>query len=488
MIDFIQTLIHWVEQHPHEAAVITFLIAFAESLALIGLFFPGSVMLGLIGSLIGAHILSPFPIFLAAVLGAVLGDGLSFWLGYHYHEQIRVLWPFSRFTAFLNKGEAFFKKHGGKSVFLGRFLGPFRPIIPLIAGMMNLQPKRFIIANTLSALLWAPGYLLIGIVVGNQILLVAPHHVGKMISEFVLGVLFFWILYLLLRRQVIKYGGYLNQFLQRWWNTLEDRGFKILLADPQNPTSHRQLWFFSLSLVFGALFIGLFFSLRGGVSFDSLNQPLWQFFHTLYHPVGARIFFGITQLGEKDIILPSVFILGAYLFYRNCRRTAIFWIGLVGVATLLSHFVKHGLGFHRPAGLTELGLGYSFPSGHVLLSLVFWGFLAFILREHASEKSLWRRLAPTVACFIVVIVLFSRLYLGVHWLTDVVGSLLLGSSILLAAILLYRRQGIAEPVPLWPLAIVLCCFILLGGSLYFYFHLQTDLLLIQQAALLSHPI
>lgn len=106
---------------------------------------------------------------LMAFLGAVSGDGLSFWLGKHFKDRIHHIWPFSRYPKVLQSGTRFFETHGGKSVIIGRFIGPIRPIIPMVAGALNMSAKRFFIYNASSAIVWAPMYVLPGFLVGASL-------------------------------------------------------------------------------------------------------------------------------------------------------------------------------------------------------------------------------------------------------------------------------------------------------------------------------
>jgi membrane protein DedA with SNARE-associated domain len=90
------------------------------------------------------------------VLGAVLGDAVSYWLGRRFGGALAQVWPFTRNPELLPQGVRFFRKWGGLSVFIGRFFGPLRAVVPLAAGIMQMPRGRFWIANLTSALLWAP--------------------------------------------------------------------------------------------------------------------------------------------------------------------------------------------------------------------------------------------------------------------------------------------------------------------------------------------
>ena len=151
----ITALLDFVREHQEFAAPMVFLLAFGESLALVSLLIPATVMLIGIGALIGASGIDFWPIYFGAVLGAGLGDWVSFWLGRHYHEQIARMWPLSKHPDLLPKGHAFFEKWGWPGVFIGRFFGPLRAIVPLVAGTCEMPKLAFQIANWSSAAAWA---------------------------------------------------------------------------------------------------------------------------------------------------------------------------------------------------------------------------------------------------------------------------------------------------------------------------------------------
>lgn len=150
----------WIAAHPYWAYLIVALIAFCESLAIVGLIVPGALLLFGVGALIGSGELALWPTLISAAIGAILGDGISFWLGYHYRQHLADLWPFNRYPKLMARGIRFFERHGGKSILFGRFVGPVRPIIPAVAGMMHMSVPKYISINLLSAMAWAPAYLL----------------------------------------------------------------------------------------------------------------------------------------------------------------------------------------------------------------------------------------------------------------------------------------------------------------------------------------
>lgn len=149
----------FIRLHESWAPLVVFALAFGESLAFISLLLPATVILLGAGGLIGAADIAFWPIWAAAALGAILGDWVSYWLGYHYSQAIGSVWPLSRRPDLLPRGHAFFEKWGVYSVFLGRFFGPLRSVVPLIAGICAMPQVSFQIVNITSALIWATGVL-----------------------------------------------------------------------------------------------------------------------------------------------------------------------------------------------------------------------------------------------------------------------------------------------------------------------------------------
>lgn len=162
-----QPLIAFVAAHAHWAVVIMFVTAFGESFAFLSLLFPGTTLLIAAGTLMSGGTLPYAPVLIAAVLGATLGDTVSYWIGRRYGDSITRIWPFTRNPELLPTGIRFFAKHGGKSVFIGRFFGPIRAVIPLAAGVMRMPRRWFWFANFTSALVWAPMLLFVGDAIGD---------------------------------------------------------------------------------------------------------------------------------------------------------------------------------------------------------------------------------------------------------------------------------------------------------------------------------
>ena len=174
-----QELLNWLNAHPGWGFVIVFLVAFFESLVLVGILLPGIVILFGVGTLIGLGLIEMLPIWIAASLGAFLGDTFSYALGRRFRAHLLDIWPFSRYPAMMERGTLFFHTHGAKSVVAGRFIGPLRPIIPSVAGMMGMMPSRFLAVDIPACITWAPSVLVPGMLFGAS-LEVASEYTGRL--------------------------------------------------------------------------------------------------------------------------------------------------------------------------------------------------------------------------------------------------------------------------------------------------------------------
>jgi membrane protein DedA with SNARE-associated domain len=140
---------------PEVAVAAVFVLAFGESLAFMSLIFPATFALVAVGGLIGSGAVSFFPSWLAAAVGAALGDWLSFWLGRRYREAIWGLWPLSRHPKLRTKSATFLAQWGAIGVFASKFWGPLRASVPITAGLGGLPNLPFQIVNWTSAAIWS---------------------------------------------------------------------------------------------------------------------------------------------------------------------------------------------------------------------------------------------------------------------------------------------------------------------------------------------
>jgi membrane protein DedA with SNARE-associated domain len=214
-MELIAPLLEWIAANPGWAGLVLFLVAFFESLAVVGLVMPGAALMFGAGALMGTGHIDFWSGASWAIAGAIAGDGVSFWLGRHFGTRLAGVWPFRKNPLLLERGVHFFRMHGGKSVLLGRFVGPIRPVIPAVAGMLEMPPLRFFLVNVFSACLWAPAYLLPGMVFAASLSLAAAV-MGRLLLLIALVLALLWVAYIVLR-QLLGYLGPRLPRARRWF-------------------------------------------------------------------------------------------------------------------------------------------------------------------------------------------------------------------------------------------------------------------------------
>jgi membrane protein DedA with SNARE-associated domain len=159
---FAQDVLNFIREHREWATPVVFALAFGESLAFISLLLPAWAALVGVGTIIGTTGISFWQVWVAASVGAALGDWVSYWIGLKLEYTVQHWWPLSRHPDLIPKGEAFVKKWGVFAIFIGRFFGPLRASVPLVAGIFEMPYWRFQLANFSSAFVWAAVLLLFG--------------------------------------------------------------------------------------------------------------------------------------------------------------------------------------------------------------------------------------------------------------------------------------------------------------------------------------
>jgi membrane protein DedA with SNARE-associated domain len=155
----INTVVDLVALHPSAALGVVFLAAIIEAVAVVGILIPGTPILMAVTGAAGMANQPMLPFLMLSIIGAVIGDFLSFWVGKRFSVRLRGVWPFSRRPALMENAVGFFDRYGVYSVALCRFVPVLRSTVPLVAGMAGMRQRRFLIANVASAFVWAPVHI-----------------------------------------------------------------------------------------------------------------------------------------------------------------------------------------------------------------------------------------------------------------------------------------------------------------------------------------
>ncbi|CFQ37139.1 DedA family protein [Yersinia bercovieri] len=162
-------ILHLLTQSLAFALFVVMFVTFLESLALVGMLLPGTIMMTTVGALIGSGEMDFYWAWAAATVGCLTGDWLSYFIGRRFKAPLH-RWSFlKKHKSMLAKTEHALHNHSMATVLLGRFIGPARPIVPMVAGMLNLPPAKFALPNVIGCLTWPPVYFFPGILAGVAI-------------------------------------------------------------------------------------------------------------------------------------------------------------------------------------------------------------------------------------------------------------------------------------------------------------------------------
>ena len=323
---WIKDVYDWIQANPNWTGILILLFAFTESILLVGIIFPGAAFLVSLGALIGLGVLDFYSAWIWASIGAFLGDGISFWIGYKYKQNLLKMWPMHKFPDLIAKGQSFFAKYGGISVFIGRFVGPVRPIIPALAGTMDMPVKRYVIISALASILWSPFYLLPGMLFGSAMDTMAKVAVKLSILVVVLVAsiwIVYWLINLLYQLLVPKTYHWLSALL-RWTQRHPKLGrLTSGLVDPRQPEKG------SLAMLAVLLFIFLvaaiwFFAINATLL--RWNQSAESFFYTFHNPWTVLPMKWLLFLGHDLSLLVLTLAVSLWFIYRRMNIVLNHWL------------------------------------------------------------------------------------------------------------------------------------------------------------------
>jgi len=234
------------------------------------------------------------------------------------------------------------------------------------------------------------------------------------------------------------------------------------------------------ALVWAALFIlggaWLFFGVVEDVaSHDTLVEAdaiVYGLLQKLRTPAADSLMVAITELGDAQVLLPVILVALAWFIAHRLWQTAGYWLAAIGVAGVLVDVLKLTLRRPRPGPLYGGIEQFSFPSGHATLSIVAYGFLAFLLCR--GERGRLRKAYLLAAALLIALIAFSRLYLGAHWLSDVLGGLSFGAA-WVAALAVAHVYQTHEDIRPRRLAAVLLATLVIAGTVHIAMDHATDL-------------
>ncbi len=454
MTAFFASLVDFIGSHPLLAIAIVFLISAGEAIFVVGLLVPSTVILVGAGTLIGMGQLSFWPIFIASSLGAMVGDGLSFWIGHVYKERLKQIWPFSRYRPLIEHGERFFLHHGGKSIFIARFLPGVKSVVPVIAGMMGMGLGRFVAINVVSAFAWTGAHLLPAMGLGRGVAVFGtgnPRLVVLVVVVLILGAATWYGL----RLSIVWLGPGVGRLHRASVERLAtSRAPALRLVHRLLTNEGRIIAAVAWSAVgllavfgFGVIVLNLLFEPQLAAG----DQAISNFVQSLRNAPADAVLVAVTMMGDSlTLTALAVTLVVTFAVYRHWRAGVAVLLAMVAAAAFVP-MIKSILQRPRPTALYSGAEAFSFPSGHATLSMTVFGIIAVILADGRSARVKFAIYLS--AASLVGAIALSRVYLGAHWPSDVVAGLLFGLA--MVSVVAFLLHHIASPLPIHKMAVAL---------------------------------
>jgi undecaprenyl-diphosphatase len=400
-----------------------FVMTFLETSAFLGFLVPGESMVVIAGLLASRGVLELDYVIYIATLGAIAGDTVGYFIGRSFGEKFLTKYGKYFFIKkeHLDEAKEFFNKHGGKTVFLGRFMAWLRAFSPVIAGISKMLYPKFLFFNVVGGIAWATTFSLVGYFVGNSWDIIKTY-LGRMgVFAFIGAITAIYIYFLFTKRRRLVYEkvGWIDRKISfripKTWNFMKDR--------------FRVGYWYGLNLTVGIVLLILALLSFWEIVEDLMDKEalfyldfrIQRLLEQVANPEITRFMVDITNIGGVYLAIMTVGFLFIYLFHHKD------WWGLytlflvAGVGEIFLVILK--LLFHRPRPEINLSVahGYSFPSGHAFAAMVIYGFLIYVTWKSIKSETL-RLIVFLISVLLIIFVGVSRIYLNVHWLTDVLGG------------------------------------------------------------------
>ena len=449
IIDLINSVLPSIEHFRVGGYWIALFSALLETTIGIGLILPGSTIILFLGALSARGYLDVGDLIWFSVLGAIIGDNVNYYLGKKYGAK----WLKDGFwflkAKHIEKARYFMNAHGAKSIFLGRFIPSVKEVVPFIAGSVKMNRRTFMFWNVLGAIGWGFEWVLTGYIFA-QSLSIAELWLSRaglfLALLFILSGILYFFKWLIIKKgrqfftiasslwKSVKEAVLNNDYVVQWMRK-HQRSISFLQARlDMSVFSGLPLSILTLAFVYVlALFAGAVEDLITADPIVAADIRIANLLAAFRTDALTNVFSWITLLGKSQVILGFIAVSVAlvWLWRKNYYILPLF-IAVIG-SEAFTYLGK--LAFHRsrPEIAVYAEHSFSFPSGHATIAVAFYGFLGYLLIRFASS---WRKKVNLFFAGILIILAIglSRIYLGVHYLSDVWSGYLIGAMWLIIAI------------------------------------------------------
>ncbi len=404
----------------------------------LGIPLPGETALVTAAAVAASGHLSIYIVIATAAAAAIVGDNGGYWIG--RKGGLALVRRYGGFVHLnesdIHRAQGFFDRHGPKTVFIGRFIALLRTWAAVLAGVGEMRYGIFMAYNAAGGITWSVIFGALGYIFGRN-LPQLEHYIGQASLALVLsGTLFTGLV--LGARWFQAHADWVSDLV---WHRVDQISNSRTLQRVRE--RHPRAWNFIVRRFEPAEYLGLHLTvgliislaalwLFGGVTEDVIkHDPLTTFdlrlldwFHQHATPSGLRIFATISWLGSPAVMVALALVVAVVLAWRRCSLLLAGWVAALAGASILVTALKHIIQRPRPIDAAAFlhGTSYSFPSGHAMGSLIGYGMLAYFLAAFWATRSPLRVAIIATSALLIVGIGFSRLYLGVHYFSDVIGG------------------------------------------------------------------
>lgn len=439
------------------ALLLVFALPALESSAFLGFVFPGELALVLGGVLAYQGTLSMTAVVLLGVSGAVVGDSIGYAIG-RRHGRWMLDGTLGRLVRrhHLDRAERYLADRGGKAVFFGRFTAALRVMVPGLAGMAGMRYRTFLYYNVAGALLWVTMSVLIGFLGGSS-----WRHVEHVASRLGLVILAVFTLVIVARNLAAAENSRVRRLSRRvrasrhpgLIRTRYPRTARWLAArlDPAVPTGLSLTAATATAVAATWVFLGLTQDVLAHEELALLDPVVHDWVMTHRTGVLNNFFSTVTWLGANAITVPLLGVTGAVIArVRGSWVPIIDVIAVYATAVILHAVVAQLVHRPRPPAVDWLSgaSGWAFPSGHTTQALAAIAVVAHLVGSRAARRT--RAVVYSVAVVGVVLVGSSRVYLGMHWMTDVLAALAMATGVVALRTVIYATFAGVQDDPRQP--------------------------------------
>ncbi len=380
----------------HGGYLFLFITTVLEGIPLVGQFIPGHTIVIISGFLAKLHILSLLKVVIIVNIAALIGDATGFLLGKKYGFEFLTKFGSYFFIKkeYLEKARILIQEHPAKTIIIGRFSPITRPLSPFIVGASGLHIKKFWLIDFIAVLFWSISSIAIGYIFG------ASYHTASVV-----------------------FGKYI--VISIIIGILITLGYRFI-----NKQFHIFAKYELITLGLNLLGLYLFFktiqdAITDKVFLLELDLYVNDYFLAYAHQPWLYIMSIITDIISPTSIAFVSCLAIAYFIYKKKHYNTLITTLSFGGGYIITYIIKNLVLRLRPEDGFIIESGYSFPSGHAVMATIFFTLLIyiFIIKIQSLVK---RELLIVLCVLLILLTAFSRVYLGVHWLSDVFAGIGLG--------------------------------------------------------------